>query len=279
MLPNFLIVGAAKSGTTWMYEKLRRHPEVYMPRVKELGFFSSNATEDKTLDWYKYHFKRAPAVGEATPAYLHSPQAPRRIHNLIPEVKLIAILRHPTDRTYSHYWMYRGIDEVDSTFKEAIQESQRPCVKESLYGEQLDRYLSFFERDQLLILIAEEVFSHSSESLNRICSFLGVCGTFYQNQEWISDRVNRAARNRSRSIFEMITTVGTWMRHTKGARQVLDLLKATGITGLIKGANREPREYPQMDPELRKELDDEYATTIRRVEEILGREIQVWREK
>lgn len=69
------------------------------------------------------------------------------------------------------------------------------------------------------------------------------------------------------------------MRHTEGARQVLDALKATGITDLIKGANREPREYPEMDPELRKELDEHYASTVRRVEEILGREIKAWRDK
>ena len=191
MLPNFLIIGAAKSGTTWLYEKLRRHPEVYMPGVKELAFFSrDDNSAGKTQEWYEKHFETAPAVGEATPAYLYHQQAPRRIAELIPDVKLIACLRYPTDRTYSHYWMNRGLGEVDCTFREAIRGGQRPCVEQSLYGEQIDRYLSCFERDQLLILISEEIFSEPSASLNQVCSFLRVDDTFYQGQEWVGSGVD-----------------------------------------------------------------------------------------
>jgi len=69
------------------------------------------------------------------------------------------------------------------------------------------------------------------------------------------------------------------MRHTGGARQVLDALKATGLTDLIKDVNRKPREYPEMNPEVRKELDEYYAPTLLRVEEIVGRKIEAWREK
>lgn len=279
MLPNFLIIGAEKSGTTWLYEKLRRHPEVYMPDVKELYFFSRDGRFGKTLEWYEKHFKSAPAVGEATPAYMYDEQAPLRIANAIPDVKLIACLRHPTDRVYSQYWMNRGLGEVDHTFREVVHEKEDLYVGHGLYGEQLDRYLSYFDRDQLLLLISEEVFSAPSASLNEICSFLGVSDTFYQDQKWISVRENRAARSRSKWAFEMIQEIATWMRHTEGARQVLDAVKATGLADLIKDANREPREYPEMDSEIRKKLDERYVSTIARVEEIVGREIEVWRDR
>jgi hypothetical protein len=79
--------------------------------------------------------------------------------------------------------------------------------------------------------------------------------------------------------LEVMSAVGGWMRHTEGARQVLDAVKATGLTDLIKDVNREPREYPEMDPEVRKALDEYYASTVLRVEEILGREIKAWRDK
>ena len=279
MLPNFLIIGAEKAGTTWLYEKLRRHPEVYMPRVKELWFFSRDGSEGKTQEWYEKHFEAAPAVGEATPAYMYDQQVPRRIADAIPDVKLIACLRHPTDRTYSHYWMNRGLGEVDCTFEEVVREKREPYIGNGRYGEQLDRYLSYFDRDQLLILISEEVFSDQSASLNHICSFLGVDDAFYQDQEWIASRENRAARTRSKFALEVMQVIATWMRHTEGVRQVLDALKATGLTDLIKDANREPREYPEMDPEVRKALDEYYASTVLRVEEILGREIKAWRDK
>ena len=279
MLPNFLIIGAEKGGTTWLYEKLRRHPEVYMPRVKELYFFNNDGGEGKTQEWYEKHFEAAPAVGEATPAYMYDEHAPRRIADMVPDMKLIACLRHPTDRVYSHYWMNRGVDKIDCSFNKVVSQRREPYIGNGLYGEQVDRYLSYFDRDQLLILISEEVFSAPSASLNKICSFLGVDDTFYQDQEWIARRENRAARIRSRTALEVMSAVGGWMRHTEGARQVLDALKATGVTDLIKGTNRETREYPEMDPELRRELDEQYVSTVLYVENILGREIKVWRDK
>jgi len=279
MLPNFLIIGAEKGGTTWLYEKLRRHPEVYMPGVKELYFFNNDGGEGKTREWYEKHFEAAPAIGEATPKYMYDEHAPRRIADMVPDMKLIACLRHPTDRVYSHYWMNRGVDKIDYSFNKVVSQRREPYIGNGLYGEQLDRYLSYFDRDQLLILISEEVFSAPSVSLNKICSFLGVDDTFYQDQEWIANRENRAARTRSRLALEVMSAVGGWMRHTEGARQVLGVLKATGITDLIKGANREPREYPEMDPELRRELDKQYVSTVLYVEDILGRDIKAWREK
>lgn len=277
MLPNFLIIGAQKAGTTWLYKKLRRHPEVYMPRVKELHFFNRDDGLGKTQKWYETHFETAPAVGEATPDYLHHPQAPQRIADKIPDANLIACLRHPTDRTYSHYWMNRGLGEVDRAFKEVVRRKQEQYVERSLYGEQIDRYLYFFDRNQVLILIFEEMFSDPSVSLNNICSFLGVDNSFYQDQEWITSHENPAANSRSKWVLKTIRSVATWMRHTEGARQVLDALKATGITDLIKSANREPREYPEMDAEVRKELDEYYRPTVGRVEEIIGRRIAAWR--
>lgn len=277
MLPNFLVIGAEKAGTTWLYEKLRRHPEVYMPRVKELFYFSNDGSEGKTREWYEKHFEAAPAVGEATPAYMYNEQAPRRIANMIPDVKLIACLRHPTDRIYSQYWMNQGLGEVDCTFEEVVRERREKYVQHGLYGEQFDRYLSHFDRDQLLILISEEVFSDPSASLNKICSFLGVDDSFYQGQEWIMSRENPAARTRSKLVLDMMRAIATWMRHTEGARQVLDAVKAMGLADLIKDANRKPREYPQMDPGVRKELDEYYAPTVQRVEEIIGRRIDTWR--
>lgn len=290
MLPNFLIIGAPKAGTTWLYSRLRRHPDVFMSSVKELGFFSHTvADSDETVtleakdrDWYEYHFQdveEQSAVGEATPNYLLNSSAPRKIYELIPDVKLIACLRHPTDRAYSHYWMKRGLSNIDYTFGEAVRRGQGAYVEESLYGEQLDRYLSYFDREQLLILISEEVFAAPSTSLNEICSFLGVDETFYQDQEWVEGRKNPSSRIRSKFVSKAVQIVGTWMRHTEGARQVLDALKATGLTDLIKNANRKSREYPEMNPELREELDEYYASTVCRVEEIVGREIKVWRDK
>lgn len=290
MLPNFLIIGAPKAGTTWLYSRLRSHPDVFMPSVKELGFFNHKKTdskksstfETKDLDWYKYHFRNArneSAVGEATADYLWVSSAPRRIYELIPNVRLIVCLRHPTVRAWSDYWMVRGMNDSIPEFGRFVEQGDNRFIQLSLYGKHLNRYLSFFEREQLLILIHEEVFSNPSQLLNQICSFLGVDDTFYQDQPWITEVENPSSTIRLMLLNKLIVVIANWMRHTEGARQVLDTLKATGITDLIKGANREPREYPKMDSEVRRELDKKYVSTVRRVERILGREIEAWRDK
>lgn len=290
MLPNFLIIGAPKAGTTWLYSRLRRHPNVFMPSVKELGFFNHEGEEPgkfsslttKDLQWYKYHFRNVrdeSAVGEATPDYLWDSSAPGRIYELIPNARLIACLRHPTARAWSDYWMVRGMEDSIPGFNQFVEQRDNRFIELGRYRKHLDRYLSLFDRDQLLVLIHEEVFSHPSESLNQICSFLGVDDTFYQGQPWITETENPSTTIRSTFLHTFVGAVATWMRHTSGARQVLDALKATGVADLIKDANRKPREYPRMGHEVRERLDEYYASTVLRVEDILGREIKVWREK
>jgi len=176
---------SGEAGTTWFHDRLRRHPEVYMPAVKELHYFNregSNAErsgngETKDLKWHASHFREAgqeEAVGEVTPMYLCDEAAPSRIHDRLPDVKLIACLRYPVDRAYSHYWMARGKGHTSISFEEVVQSREARFIERGRYARQIERYLDYFERDQILILIHEEVFDAPSESLNAICSFLGI---------------------------------------------------------------------------------------------------------
>ena len=114
--------------------------------------------------------------------YLYDPKAPARIHEVIPDIKLIACLRYSTDRAYSHYWMARGKGHTSMSFEEVVQSREARFIERGRYARQIERYLDYFERDQILILIHEEVFNAPSESLNKICSFLGVDDMFYRNQ-------------------------------------------------------------------------------------------------
>ena len=290
MIPNFLVIGAQKSGTTWLYDRLRRHPDIFMPKVKEVHFFNRRDSnlrprrnyEKHDLGWYRDHFRRRSgerAVGEATPLYLCDKAAPGRIRNRLPDVKLIACLRYPTDRAYSHYWMARGKEHTEKSFQEIVRDRDPRFIARGHYGEQIERYLSLFDRRNLLVLIHEELFSHPAQTLNRISDFLGVDDTFFRDQSWIAEKVNRSSEVRSRAVHRMIGTVAKWMRDHWGSRQVLDLVKWTGMARLIKEANTEPREYPPMSRDLRAELDEYYDPTIQRVEEILGRCVEAWRRR
>ena len=290
MTPNFLLIGAEKSGTTWLYDRLRRHPDVFMPEVKEIHYFNrlnSNLNprgnyKKHDITWYRDHFRRKGnerAVGEATPMYLCDEAAPERIRRHLPDVKLIASLRYPTERAYSHYWMARGKEHTDLEFADVVSRRDDRFIRRGQYGRQLDRYLSLFGEDQLFVLIHEELFSKPSECLNAVCSFLEVDDGFYREQSWMTETVHQASKVRSTLLQETINTTTKWMRDHEGFRQILDMVKKIGVADRIKRANKATREYPEMPDHLRRELDAFYVSTVQRVEEILGRRIDVWRER
>ena len=290
MTLSFLIIGAEKSGTTWLYDRLRRHPDVFMPEVKEVHYFNQRNSnhqlrrnyEKHDFEWYENHFRERAgesAVGEATPMYLCDEQAPERIRTHLPNVRLIVSLRHPTDRAYSHYWMARGKKHTEYSFRRVVEQKVPKFIQRGRYGEQLERYLDRFERSQLQIVVHEELFEEPVRHLNELCAFLEVEDAFYGGQDWITEAVNRSSSIRSPFLQRVIGTTAKWMRDREGFRQVLDALKKTGLTDQVKQANKAPRDYPPMPVDLRRKLDDYYVSTVLKTEEILGRRIPSWREQ
>jgi len=199
---DFLIVGAQKAGTTTLFEHLRRHPAVSMPMEKEVPFFSS--ADCDAAAWQTFcdrNFSDASTDtlwGKASPQYMCDPRAPQRIKALMPEVKLVAILRDPIRRTWSHYQMGRRRDTEDRSFEttvcdllddEALQvgrNQQLPSHQQgyepesdfyvtwSEYGRILAGFLQYFERDQILILYTEDLKKQPDATLDRLLTFLGL---------------------------------------------------------------------------------------------------------
>ena len=191
--PNFFLVGAAKSGTTSLYVSLASHPEIFLSPLKEPHFFSTFDVDRRTArlqrivrdeQGYRRLFTGAttePVVGEGSTSYLWDPEAPGRIAQAAPDARIVAILRDPVDRAYSHY-----LDDVrqgfeSRTFLDAVtQELERPeerrwpsaYVGFGRYGEQLPRYLDRF--DDVLVLFFEDFASDASGETRRVLEFLGV---------------------------------------------------------------------------------------------------------
>jgi len=182
MLPNFLIIGAMKSGTTSLYHYMKTHPEIFLSSIKEPNFFTKDI-QKKDLEWYKSLFsdgKKAKALGEASVNYSKYPHytgVPQRIASLNKNIKLIYVLRNPLARTCSHYLhnIYAGI-EPDS-FKEAI--AKRPLyIQASLYYMQIQEYLKFFPREQLLIFLLDDLKKNPRDTVKKVFTFLDVDNQF-----------------------------------------------------------------------------------------------------
>ena len=204
-MPDFLIIGAQKSGTTFLYQLLVRHPHVKPAFAKEVHYFDLNF--GKGDNWYRSHFplqmrnSRKYITGEASPYYLFHPHASRRASTVIPDAKLIVLLRNPVDRAYSHYQhqVKRLRDErrENLTFEEAIEAEERilpaevskmlqdedyeslshrtrSYLRRGIYIDQLLIWSSFFQREQMLILKSEDLFSDTKNTLERTLDFLEI---------------------------------------------------------------------------------------------------------
>ena len=191
-LPDFIIIGAQKGGTSSLYYYLKFHPQVKRPIKKEIHYF--NIFYDKGLRWYKAHFPLQSdkyMTGEASPGYIFHPETAKRIRDLIPKVKLIVLLRDPLERAYSAYQMNRrlGIDPRAS-FNAAIEyelETKKNhkgdydynrhnffYLERGKYASQLSTWTKYFDKNQILVIDSNLFFNNTPEALKEVYSFLGI---------------------------------------------------------------------------------------------------------
>lgn len=195
---DFIVIGAAKAGTTPLYEWIKNHPEIYIPKAKEVPFFS-NASYSKGIDWYhKEHFRSAEAnqlTGTVTPQYMNGEdnitpnEISDRIHKTAPNVKLIAILRDPVERAYSHYQMAYRRGHENKSFEEAIisllkpvnlEESRKNVTETNMYisageyGRILKPYYKKFNNSQIKIFFNNDLRKEPKKVVKELYEFLGV---------------------------------------------------------------------------------------------------------
>lgn len=199
-LPDFLILGAQKAGTTSLYNHLLRHPRVKPAFTKEVHYFTLHHARGE--GWYRAHFPRvrsleraAALTGEATPYYLFEPRAPGRVHRTLPEMRGIVMLRNPVERAYSHYQHERARGREKLGFAEALAREAERLAPElermarepeytspvhqhcsyfsrGLYAEQLDRWLEHYPADRFLLLSSEAFFAEPAATCARVFAFL-----------------------------------------------------------------------------------------------------------
>ena len=282
MLPNFLIIGAPRSGTTHLYKGLRQHPEIFMSDYKEPQFFAfegyprPGALTDRSA--YEALFDGAgtrKAAGEASTLYLWSERAPEGIKKSIPNAKLIAILRHPAERAFSQYTFQRFLKtEPLDTFEDALAAEDRRRTEDvtpfmlyrevGLYGQQLPRYQDRFAPDQLLILLQDDLESHPTAVFQQIFAFLGV------NPEFLPDlrhKTNASGVPQNQTMFEAVKKAG---------RAVKRFLPETLATRLSGTAHETLLQRPDMHEETRANLIAYFRDDILKTQHLIGRDLSHW---
>jgi sulfotransferase family protein len=228
-LPDFLILGAQKAGTTALYAYLRWHPEITGPSFKEVSFFDRHYAKGER--WYRAHMpvRRRSLVGEASPSYLFHPLAPERVAGMLPGARLIVLLRTPVGRAFSHYQHEVALGREPLSFEDAVdREDERmegelermlrdpsyfslawwnyTYLARGRYAEQLERWFAAFPREQLLVLFTEELSADTPATYRRVLDFLGVGARDLDSYPRIFDRdyadMNPGTRARLDKEFE-----------------------------------------------------------------------------
>src|SRR5215212_475494 len=290
-MPNFLVIGAMKSGTTALYYYLEQHPEIYMSPVKEPNFFSSqeqeNAADTVTdIGAYQHLFRGASgekAIGEASHSYLYEPRAAAEIRRYIPEARLIAILRNPINRAYSHFLhMVRSGAEPVGDFAQALREEKvgirrertfQDYIGRGLYYEQLERYFGIFPREQVRVYLYEDLSDAPVRTVQDAFRFLEVDDSFVPD---VSLRRNVSGQPKYRTLDGLLRRQSRIKHAAKiylPARlrwrlsRAFDDLKTRNLVG-----------PPPLQSEVRRQLIGVYREDILKVQDLIHRDLSGWLE-
>jgi len=275
---DFIGLGAQRAGTSWIYACLYEHPEVCMP-AKEIHFFSRERNWSRGYTWYEALFEECPPeakVGEFSTSYLVDLSTPGRIHRRYSGVKLLASLRNPVKRAYSNYMndIVGGVVEWHTAFQVALREHPE-YLEQGRYVAQLKRYLQYFSKDQILILIYEDSLKDPLAFIRSIYEFIGIDASFVPSM--LLTRVNEGRVPRFPWIDTTLRKTSALLRKTK-LHSLWWRAKAAGIGKGIRGLNtRKLVSKRGLDGADECFLYEALASEIGALEGVLGRDLEEWR--
>lgn len=292
--PDFFIVGAPKSGTTAMYRYLKQHPEIFMPERKELHFFGTDIQSslyvrdrEKYLSFFS-HIAGEKRVGEASVWYLYSKKAAHEIKEFCPTASIIIMLRNPVDMLYSlhSHFLYNGSEDIDN-FQAALdaegdrRRGQRipvtahfvECLfyRETVkYAQQVERYLKVFGRENVHIIIYDDLKKDPLGVYQEALTFLGVDEQFKPAFSIVNP--NKSVRSKALQRFLLNPPAHT----QKLLKAVLPRFVRSSVWKGLKRLNIKCEPRKPMNPDLRKCLQSEFAAEVESLGKIIGKDLSHW---
>lgn len=275
VLPTFIIIGAAKSGTTSLWQYLRSHPDVYMAENKEPAFFVAEREWARGTDWYKSHFAAtngAKAVGEASTAYTMFPEyagVAARMASVVPDARLIYLMRNPIDAVRSAYSYSLHLGTETRSLREAVLRDAR-YINWCRYALQVEQYLRHFPLPQLLLLTSERLRDEPAETISTISQFIGVDPQWQppQNLRHNASDDRRAPRTGWRLLGDVVVRSELVGRHVPG--WVGRLGESSITTRAIT------KDETAIDDDLRGRITDLLRADLERLREWLGPSFDAW---
>ena len=296
--PDLFIIGAAKSGTSSLYDYLAGHPEIYMSPIKETAYFSPDVPGPRSggaygldLEQYLALFEGATnekRLGEASPHYLYSSVAPRLIRDFQPAARIVAILRNPVDVAYSlHGQRLSNRTERLDSFEAALAADQQPDAggparkaeidragtyrDRARYAAQLERWFETFDRGQCHVMVFEDFTADPATEFRRLLEFLDVDASYLPRS---FDVRNPSRRTRSSWRAFKNSAPVRWARH-RLVPVLIGSTRTAQLAGRIKASQvvRPAKPRPPLDPDLRRRLEGDFAEDVARLSELLDRDM------
>lgn len=282
-LINTILIGAQKAGTTTLYDWIAQHPDVYGPEgMKDFPFFCDETYYQKGIKWFENnfsHIKKQKIILHGNVNYLYfSEISARRINQYNPNVKLIALLRNPVDRAYSAFWQQKkaGYEDLDNFVNAIAQESKRSegafrdranltYIDHGFYAQQLKNYYKIFPKDNIKVMIFEEIIHSNNETASGLYNFLEINPNFKPNYVI----KNESGLPRSRIISNLL-------RKKIKFDLIKDLLPINYriiIKNKLRDFNTRKIKYEPLNHEIKAKLLELYRDDIYELEQLLDRKI------
>jgi len=275
-LPNLIIIGALKCGTTSLHYYLGLHPQIFMSREKELDFFVQELNWDKGIEWYKSNFTgKALIHGESSPRYTNYPfydGVPERMHFVMPEAKLIYIVRDPIDRIISDYVQKFSDGMENRRIEDVLKDFNltNRYLNRSRYYMQLSQYLNYFPKSSILIITMEDLNRQRQTTLKKIFQFLNVDDTFYSQKFFKIKHTSTSKRRKNR-----IGMVLKWLSETEIAKTIsADIRRKIGRILYLPFSTR--IEKPMLNDSLKEKLINYLKDDINQLREYTGSDFKHW---
>jgi len=272
---DFVGIGSGKCGSTWFYENLAKHPEICDKNPKELNYFSDLYNKHPP-EWYHTQFGGCGELlkGEFSVTYMYHPEAAERIHRDYPEAKILAIVRDPVKRTYSDYLHFIRKGDIPSsyTFDEYIANEKNLVF--GRYSEYLDNFYRQIPKEQIKVLVLEEMNEDLAATFRDVYEFIGVKDIDFL-PEGIEDHKNVAVNYRFLWLENILVRTYRFMAR-RGYTRILEKLRRMGLPTLLRAINSTKRPIAEMSEECQGKLSDYFLTTNKTLSQQIDNDLRFW---
>ena len=273
-MPNLIIIGGLKCGTTSIHHYLGLHPEIHMSKPKELNFFVQELNWDLGLPWYEGRFDgRFPVRGESSPHYTNQPRysgVAARIRENVPEAKLLYMVRDPISRILSHWRHATGAGYETRAMEDVLSRDDQTYVTRSLYWMQLQPYLQLFPSEQIQVIAQEELQEDRDATMRRAFEFAGVDPSFTSEQFDRQWEKSTAKESDQYQLMEKLIKLPGFRSFDRNFDRLPERLRWR-VERIVHDPESGEAPKPEISPDLRKRLAEIFKPDVAKLEEIAGR--------